>query len=408
MEVLHARCAGLDLGKELVVACRRVVGSSGATSEVRSFGASVRELMRLRDWLEEAGITHVVMEATGVYWKPVWHALEDSFELILANPKHVKQVPGRKSDVNDAQWLADLLAHGLIQASFVPPRATQELRDLTRTHKQLTREVARHALRIQKVLEDADIKLSGVLTDVLGASGKRILKAIVGGEQSPEILANLALRTARKKIPELQEALGGHIRSHHRFPIGIHLAQIEAIEGSIAQVEGRLEEHLKPQAEQVRLLCTIPGIGLIAARTILAEIGSDMTRFPTVGHLVSWAGFCPQMHESAGKRKSTRIRKGAPWLKEMLVQCAWPAIKVKDSYLRARFNRLKARRGSKKAIVAIAADMLRAAYFILKREVPYTDLGGDYYDRLDSNKARANLVRRLKALGYEVQLTPVA
>ncbi|HLO67744.1 MAG TPA: IS110 family transposase [Holophaga sp.] len=408
MEVLHPRCAGLDLGAELVVACRRLVTEAGVQAEVQSFGGTVRELMRLRAWLEDAGVTHVVMEATGVYWKPVWHALEDGPELILANPMHVKQVPGRKSDVNDAQWLADLLAHGLVQASFVPDRATQELRDLTRTHKQLTREAARHVQRIQKVLEDADIKLTGVLADVLGGSGRRILKSLVEGERSPEKLADLALRKARKKIPELIEALGGHIRSHHRFLIGLHLGQLEAVEAAIKDLESRMEEHLKPHAEQVRLLCTIPGIGLTGARAILAEIGSDMSRFPTVGHLISWAGFCPQMHESAGKRKTTRIRKGAPWLKEMLVQCAWSAVRVKDSYLKARFHRLKARRGPKKAIVAIGADMLRATYFILKRGTEYQDLGGDYYDRLDTNKARSNLVRRLKALGYEVELTPVA
>ena len=268
--------------------------------------------------------------------------------------------------------------------------------------------MVRHTQRIQKVLEDADVKVASVLSDVLGASGRRILRAMIQGEHRPEQLADLALGTARKHMAELKVALEGHVRDHHRFLLALHLDQVEAIEAALNKIEAQMEEHFKPQAEQVRLLQTIPGIATLSAQAILSEIGPDMSRFPTVGHLISWAGFCPKLHESAGKRKSTKLKKGAPWLKTMLVQCAWPAIRVKNSYLRARFFRLKARRGPKKAIMAIAADMLRATYFILSRGVPYHDLGADYYDRLDTNKARSSLVRRLKNLGYEVQLTPVA
>ena len=332
--------------------------------------------------------------------------------LVLANPMHVRQVPGRKSDVNDAQWLAELLAHGLVAPSFVPDRATQELRDLTRTHTQLVREAARHTQRIQKTLEDADLKLASVLTDILGQSGRAMLRAMVQGERDPQKLAALALGKAKRKEAELAEALDGHFREHHAFLVGLHLQQVEALEASLVQIESRIEVLLSPLAEQVRLLCTIPGIGPTSAPTsaqvILAEIGPDMRRFPSVGHLVSWAGLCPEMHESAGKHRSTRVRKGDPWLKAMLVQCAWPAIAVKNSYLRARFLRLKTRRGVKKAIVATASELLRTAHVILTRGVPCQELGAGFFDRLDTIKATANLVRRLRALGYDVLITPAA
>lgn len=408
MEVVHARCAGLDVHKDTVVACRRVAAKRKVETEVRTFLTTTKGLLELRTWLEEARCTQVVMESTGVYWKPVWHTLEGGPGLVLANPMHVKQVPGRKSDVNDAQWLAELLAHGLVAPSFVPDRPIQELRALTRTYTQLVREVGRHTQRIQKALEDADLKVASVLTDILGMTGRAILRALIQGERDPQRLASLALGKAKRKRQELAEALDGHFRDHHAFLIDLHLRQVEMLEASLAQIEARIQVLLEPMAEQVRLLCTIPGIGLRAAIVVLAEIGLDMSRFPTVGHLVSWAGLCPEMHESAGKRRSTRIRKGDPWLKAMLVQCAWPAVSVKDSYLRARFLRLKARRGVKKAIVAIAADLLRAAYFILTRRTPYHDLGAAFFDRLDTTKATANLVRRLRALGYDVHITPAA
>lgn len=408
MQVLHPKCAGLDVHKDTVVACRRLVAGRKVQAEVQTFLTTSRGLMDLRGWLAEAGCSHVVMESTGIYWKPVWHALEEGFSLLLANPMHVRQVPGRKSDVNDAQWLAELLAHGLVAPSFVPERPTQELRDLTRTLTQLKREIGRHTQRIQKTLEDADLKLTGVLSDILGKSGRAMLRALIQGERDANRLAGLAMGKAKRKQPELVEALRGNFRAHHAFMVDLHLKQIEALELSLGELETRIDAHLDPLREQVRLLCTIPGIGPTSAPVLLAEVGFDMTRFPTVGHLVSWAGLCPEMHESAGKRKSTRIRKGAPWLKAMLVQCAWPAISVKNSYLRARFLRLKARRGAKKAIVAIAADLLRAAYFILQRGEPYHDLGGAFFDRLDTTKATSRLVRKLQALGYDVHITPAA
>ena len=408
MEVVHARCAGLDIHKDTVVACRRVVAKHKVKTEVQTFLTTTKGLLELRGWLLEVDCNQVVMESTGIYWKPVWHTLEEGFGLVLANPMHVRQVPGRKSDVNDAQWLAELLAHGLVAPSFVPDRATQELRALTRTYTQLTREVGRHTQRIQKALEDADIKLTSVLTDIMGKTGRLILRALIQGERDPHKLADLALGKAKRKRLELTEALDGHFHDHHAFLVRLHLEQVEGLEASLAQIEARVGDLLEPLAEQVRLLCTIPGIGPTSATVILAEIGPDMSRFPTVGHLVSWAGLCPEMHESAGKRRSTRVRKGDPWLKAMLVQCAWPSISVKDSYLRARFLRLKARRGVKKAIVAIAADILRAVYFILTRNTPYRDLGAGFFDRLDTTKATANLVRRLRALGYDVQITPAA
>jgi transposase len=408
MEVLHPRCAGLDVHGDNVVACRRIIRGCVPETEVKTFDTTTRALLKLRAWLLEKGCTHVVMEATGVYWKPVWHALEEGLELILANPAHVKNVPGRKSDVNDAQWLAELLAHGLVRSSFVPERATQERRDLTRTHTQLVREQARHIQRIQKVLEDADIKLADVLSDVTGTSGVAMLKALVAGERDPERLADMAVGVAKNSRAELVLALEGHFREHHGFLLDLHLKQLEAIWDAMTTLEARLGEALEPLREEVNLLKTIPGVGSTGAPVLLAEIGPDMSRFPTVGHLVSWGGFCPRLDESNKKKRNTRTKKGDSWLKTMLVQCAWSAIKPKGSYLHARFQRLKARRGPKKAIMAIAADLLRATYFILKRRVPYKDLGGDFYDRLNTTKATATLVKRLKALGHNVTLSPAS
>lgn len=414
MEVIYPRCAGLDVHKDTVVACRRLAVDGQVRNEVRTFQTTTRALMALRRWLEESECTRVVMESTGVYWKPVWHALEqdpetaDGFECVLANPAHVRNVPGRKSDVSDAQWLAELLAHGLIAPSFVPERATQEIRDLTRTHTQITRELGRHVQRIQRTLEDADIKLTGLLTDLTGTSGLAMLKALVNGERNPEVLASLAVGRAKQKRAELVEALNGHFREHHAFMVELHLKQVEALEEALRTLEAKLGEALKPLHNKESLLCTIHGIGSTSAPVILAEVGSNMSRFPRVGNLISWAGFCPKMNQSGPTRKNTQVKKGAPWLKSMLVQCAWAAINVKDSYLRTRYLRLRARRGSKKAILAIAADMLRAAYFILKRDVPYQDLGADFYDRLDHTKAATSLVKRLRNLGYEVSLSPAS
>ena len=407
MQVLYPRCAGLDVHKDMVMARVRCV-SEPEHDEVRSFETTTSALLELGDWLAEHGVTHVAMEATGVYWKPIWHLLEERFELILANAQHIKNVPGRKTDVNDAAWIADLLAHGLIRSSFVPPAPIQELRDLTRTRKQLVREISQHSLRIQKTLEDANVKLGSVLSDVLGSSGRAILAALVRGETDPEKLANLAQGNARKKRRELVEALRGRIRPHHRELLRIHLNLVDALHQALADVDARVGKTLAPIKDSARLLTSLPGVSELTAQVMVAEIGVDMGRFATASHLISWAGLCPRNEESAGKRRSTRLRKGAPWLKTALVTAAWAAVRVKGSYLQAQFLRLKARRGAKKAILAVAASMLTAAYHMLKNGLEYRDLGADHFSRRDRSKAIQRLVRRLNDLGCEVQLTPLA
>jgi transposase len=407
MEILYPRCAGLDVHKDMVMARVRCV-SEPAVDETRSFATTTGALIELQEWLSSHAVTHVAMEATGVYWKPVWHLLEEHFELILANAQHIKNVPGRKTDVNDAAWIADLLAHGLISASFVPPKPIQELRDLTRTRKQLVREVSQHSLRIQKTLEDANIKLGSVLSDVLGHSGRAILNALIAGETDPERLADLARGNARKKRAELIQALHGRISAHHRRLLKLHLGLIDSLQQALATVDADVGKILAPIQECARLLTTMPGVSELTAHVLVAEIGVDMARFPTAGHLLSWATMCPRNDESAGKRRSTRTRKGAPWLKTALVTAAWAAIRVKGSYLQAQFLRLKARRGAKKAILAVAASMLNAAWHMLKDRVAYKDLGADHFARRDRSKAIRRLVRRLNDLGCEVQLTTEA
>lgn len=413
MDLLHAQCAGLDLAKDSLMACARFFVGPAVHHEVRTFGTTTKELLALSEWLTEHQITHVAMEATGVYWKPVWHILEGSFTLVLANAGHIKNVPGRKSDVSDAMWIADLLAHGLIRSSFVPPTAIQELRDLTRTRKQLVREIAQHTLRIQKTLEDANLKLCSVLTDVLGVTGRAILKAIIEGESNPEKLAELARGSLKKKKRELAGALHGRVTSHHRTLFKLHLALIDAIEGAVKEVDAQIGAALEPFRWAGELLKTIPGISDIAARSIISEIGYDMTRFRTHQHLISWACLCPRMEESAGRKKSTRTRKGACWLKSLLVQCAWAAVsnkgpERKGHYLRSQFFRLKSRRGPKKAIMAVAASMLTAIYYVLRDGTEYRDLGHDYFDKLDSTKLKARLVRKLQELGCEVTIKEAA
>ena len=404
MDELHERCAGLDVHKETVVACARL----GKDHTTQTFATTTIGLLALADWLEKHGCSHVAMEATGVYWKPVWHVLEDRFELLLANAAHVKNVPGRKTDVKDAEWLADLLAHGLIRSSFVPPKPVQQMRDLTRTRKQLAREMTRHVQRIHKVLEDANVKVTSVLSDVMGVTGRRILEALIEGVDDPKQLAEL--RSSRVKASERKfvDALTGYVTEHHRFLLRMHLDQIESIRRAIEAVEGQLGDQLEPFRAQQELLMTTPGVGEITAQVVLAEIGVDMGRFPSADHLVSWAGLCPRNDESAGKRRSTRIRKGAPWLKEILVQAAWAAVRTKNSYLRAMYLRLKGRRGPKKAIVAVAASMLRSIYHMLKHGTPYHDLGPDHLDKLRSVKAIQRMTRRIEAMGYSVTLQKTA
>jgi transposase len=376
--------------------------------EVRQFSASTRDLLALRDWFEAEKITHVAMEATGVYWKPVWHILEEKFTLILANAAHVRNLPGRKSDVNDATWIADLLAHGLIRPSFVPPAPVQELRDLTRTRTQLMREAARHIQRIQKVLEDANIKLTSLISDIAGVSGRRILKAMVAGETNAEQLAALGSRHLRCSRSELIVALEGRVTDNHRFLIGQHLGMLEDLERRIEAFDKRIADVLAPFCHLAALLMTIPGVSRVSAEIILAEIGFDMTLFPTAGHLLSWAGMVPRLDESAGKRRSTRVRHGAPWLKPVLTQCGWAASRSRGTYLQAQFFRLKARRGPKKAVIAVAASILTAVYHMLKNHAPYQDLGPDYFVKRDPARIAAKLAQRIKDLGYEVQYSAAA
>ena len=404
MKVLHERCAGLDTHKKEIVACVRLVVGGKVHREVRRFPTTTRGLMELADWLASHQVTHVAMEATGVYWKPVWHILEGHFELVLANAAHIRNVPGRKSDVNDATWIADLLAHGLIRASFVPPQPIQDLRGLTRTRRQLGREIVQHTQRIQKVLEDANIKLDSVISDLMGASGRRILEALIAGETDPAKLAQLG--SIRLECPrgKLREALEGVIRGHHRFLLSQHLRLVEELERTVMEFEARIAAALAPFRKAVELITSAPGLKGTAAPVVVAEIGTDMSIFPSAGHLLSWTGMCPRLDESAGKRGSTRLRKGAPWLKPVLIQCAWAAVRVKGSYLQAQFLRLRARMGAKKAIVAVAASLLTAIYHMLRDGTHYEDLGADFFARRDPAKTAARLVRRLSGLGYEVDI----
>jgi transposase len=409
MEVLYPRCAGLDVHKDSVVACARIASDGNtAPQDVRSFATTTRALLELSAWLEEHQCTHVVMEASGVYWKPVWHVLEGSFELVLANAQHVRNVPGRKSDVNDAMWLSDLLAHGLVQGSFVPPTPIQEVRDLSRTRKQLAREIVQHQNRIEKVLEDTNIKIASAISDTLGRSGRAILDAIVSGETDPEKLVALCSGRLKASRKSLVEALRGRVTDHHRFLLKLHLAQVDHLQQGMRELEARMGDALEPFREHVEHLTTIPGVSNVVAQVIAGEVGLDMSRFPTAGHLISWAGLCPRLDESAGKHRSRRFRKGAPWLKTTLVTAAWAAVRTKSAYLRAKFLRIKARRGAKKAIIAIAAAMLTSVYYMLQRNVPYADLGPEHFDRRDKQRAAKRLVKRLTDLGFDVDLRAAA
>jgi len=409
MEVLFARCAGLDVHQKTVVACVRLHGPDGrAHTETRTFGTHTPALLELAAWLEENGCTHAVMEATGVYWKPVWHILEEGLALVLANAHYGRNVPGRKTDVSDAAWLADLLAHGLVRSSFVPDRPTQELRDLTRTRKQLVRQRAQHVNRLHKVLEDANLKIGSYVTDITGVTGRAILGSLIAGETDPTKLADL--RNPRLKTPrgELILALTGKITQHHRFLLQMHLDQIDGADSSIARLDVQIEELTRPLAEAVGRLAAMPGMSETSARVVLAEIGSDMSRFPSARHLVSFAGLCPSLNQSAGKSRSSKLKKGSVWLKTVMVNCAWAAARAKNTYARAQFHRLKGRRGAKKAVVAVAASMLTAVYHVLRDAVPYRDLGAGYFDRRDQTKLANRLRRRLESLGFSVQMQPAA
>ena len=419
MDVMHERCAGLDVHKAKIVACVRLTIGGKVNRECRTFDTTTAGLLALLAWLSESGCTHVAMEATGVYWKQVWNILSDgAFELVLANAAHIKNVPGRKTDVNDATWIADLLACGLIKASFVPGQAIQELRSLLRARKQLTREQSRHIQRIQKTLEEANIKLDSVISDILGLSGRRMIEAMIAGVTDPSKLAALADRRIKASRKELRDALHGRLTDHHRFMLGMYLGQYDALDKAIVEIDRRVEASVArmdqeaeagqaPFRSLIDLLCTIPGVSTLGAMIILSEIDRDMSRFPTAGHLLAWAGLCPGQNESAGKRKSSKLRKGAPWLKTQLVQCAWAATRKKDSYYKAQFHRLKAKHGAGKAICAVAASMLTAIYHILKDGVPHEDLGVDYFDKRKPEAKVKRLVAQLAKFGFEATLKPL-
>lgn len=418
MEVIHDRVAGLDVHKDTVVACVRAMSGMKATRESRRFETTTDGLSALLEWLILSKVSVAAMEATGVYWRPVWKILsEGEFELVLANAAHIKAVPGRKTDMNDAMWIADLAAHGLIKASFVPDEEMHELRTLTRTRKQLVREQTRHVQRIQKTLTEANIRLDSALSDIMGASGRRIIEAMIAGMRDPGKLAALADGRVKASPKELYDALHGRLTDHHRFLLKLHLGQWDALAASIAALDDEVDARVARMDEEgpadrarfsalIRQLESIPGVSALSARAILSEIGADMSRFATAGHLLAWAGLCPGQNESAGKRKRTRLRKGAPWLKTMLVQCAWAAKRANTSYYKAQFFRLQTRRGPQKAICAVAASILTAIYHMLRDGTFHQDLGAAYFDRRSPEAKVKRLARQIARLGFEVTLQP--
>jgi transposase len=412
MDVVHERCCGLDVHKQTVVACLLTPGGPGRPRrEVRTFGTMTEDLLALGDWLAAAGCTHVVMESTGVYWRPVWNVLEGGFALLLVNAQHVKQVPGRKTDVTDAAWLADLLRHGLLRGSFVPDPPQRELRELTRYRTAKVRERTREVQRLQKTLEAANIKLASVATDVTGKSARAMLAALVedpAGPPDPAALADLAEGRLREKRPQLERALTGRFGAHQRFLVAEHLAQLDFLNETIERLSQEVAERLRPFEAVLDQLDAIPGIGRWTAEVLLAELGTDMGRFPTAKHLASWAGMCPGNHESAGKRHSGRTRKGNGALRAALVEAAQAARRRKDAYLAAQFRRLAARRGAKKAAVAVGHSILVIVYHLLRDGAVYEDLGHTYFDRRDRAALERRLVARLEALGHTVTLAPAA
>jgi len=408
MDVIYARCCGLDIHKRSVVACLIVPGAEGTPhKEIRTFGTMTDDLLALADWLGGHAVTHVAMESTGVYWQPIYNLLEGSFTLVLANARHIKAVPGRKTDVHDCEWLADLLRHGLLQASFVPDRPQRELRELTRYRTSLIRERAAEVNRLQKTLEGANIKLASVATDIMGRSGRAMLAALVAGTTDARPLAELAKGRLREKLPELERALTGQLAAHQRFLLAQQLGHIDFLEATIERVSAEIGERLRPFDEALEQLDTIPGVGRRIAEVLVAEIGTDMTRFPTSRHLASWAGMCPGNNESAGKRRSGRTRKGSPWLRAALVEAAQAAGRTRQTYLGAQYRRLAARRGTKRAVVAVGHSILVIVYHLLRRDARYDDLGPRYFDERDRQAIQHRLVRRLQQLGLKVTVEPV-
>ena len=412
MELVVERCAGVDIGKDEVVACVRGPGPGGRgrSKETRTFRSFTAELEAMAEWFAAQGVTEVVMEATGSYWKPVWYVLEErGFELKLVNARHVKILPGRKTDVADAEWLAELLEHGLLRGSFVPPPAIRQLRDLTRYRKRLVQAHTAECQRIHKTLEDAGIKLDSVASDVLGVSGRAMLGALIAGERDPQVLAELAKGALRKKLPELRHALRGRFGAHHALLIGLCLDHITHLEASVARLDTEIDTVIAPFAEARDRLDTITGVGKRAAECIVAEIGADMTRFPSAAHLASWAGMAPGNNVTGGKRRSGRTTKGDVWLRDILTECAWAAARTRNTYLGAQFWRLARRIGKKRAAIAVGHSILVISWHLLHENRDYDDLGGDYFTRRgDHNRHQQHLVRQLMDLGYRVTLERTA
>ena len=418
MDVVFEKCTGIDVHKKFVMVAPRVVEEGRSVrQEVRKFGTMTGDLVDLADWLESLGVTHVAMESTGVLWRPIYNVLQERFSVLLCNAQHLKRVPGRKTDVKDCQWIAQLLSCGLLQGSFIPPQPVQELRDLTRLRAALLGDVNRVKNRIQKVLEDANVKLSCVASDPFGASGRAIMMALIAGEEDSAKLADLARASLRRKKAELRRALEGRVRPHHRLMLRLEYGQLVELERRIAEVEKHIgiymlrEEMNVPLSEEnasvpfedaLELVESIPGVNRIVAVTLLAETGTDMTRFPTAGHLASWAGLCPGSNESAGKQKSTRIRKGNPWVRRVITQAAWAATRKKDSFLKAQYGRIAARRGKKRALIAVAHSLLVIVHELLSNGMYYNELGADFYDKLYKDRMTRNLVKRLERMGHKV------
>src|SRR6202140_1499482 len=394
MQVVHEVCCGLDVHKKSVTAC--VLWASGRRRQTREFGTFTRELLELADWLRACGVTHVALESTGVYWKPVWNLLEGQFEALLVNAQHIKAVPGRKTDQKDSEWIADLLQHGLLRGSFVPPQPIRELRDLTRYRVSLVQEINRIANRIQKGLEDANIKLASVATDALGASGRAILQAMLAGEQDAARLAEMSKGLLRNKIPELRLALEGRVTEHHRFLLRQLFEHLRFTESKRSEIEQEIDKRMRAFEDKVTRLCTIPGVDRVTAWGMLAEMGMNMNQFRSSGHLASWACLCPGSFESAGKRLSGKMRKGNVSLRRCLSQAAWAISMMKNNYLSALYRRIAARRGAKRAVMAVAHALLEIAYHMLKRKEDYRELGADHFDRMDVNRIRRSLIRRVE------------
>jgi transposase len=404
MEAIVERCCGLDVHKDVVVACVLIgAANTRVRKEIRSYGTTTAQLEELGNWLGKVGCTHVGMESTGVYWVPVYAVPEGHFELIVGNASHMKNVPGRKTDVKDSQWIAELIRHGLVRKSFVPPKWQRALRDLTRYRRKLVEAQASERNRLQRLLETCNVKLASVASDVFGKSGREMVRALINGEASPEEMAQLAKGALRKKLNELVQALRGKVEAHHRFMLQMQLRRVEDIEANISVVDAKIDEAVAPHRAVLEHLMTIPGVDRVVAVTVIAELGVDMNIFPTVAHAAAWAGVCPGNNESAGKRMSQQKRRGNVHLSTALVQAAMAASRTKDTYLKSRFWKIAGRAGQKRAAVSVAHSILKAIYEMLKAGVDYKDLGGDYLDRFLTRRTEQRLIHRLRSMGYEVR-----